>query len=274
MQHSYNPVSVELFVVRNTKLLLSIAVLIVTLSINSEALAIQAKKLSYQLIASYPHNTDYFTQGLYYDAPYLYESTGLYKKSRLIQYQLKDKQLKLLKEKRLPDNIFAEGLVAHQEQLILLTYKAQRAFVFDKQTFKVIKQFNYQGQGWGLTYGMNQFFMTNGSQQLLIRDRDDFSIVHQLPITFNGKALPYVNEMEWVNGLIVANIWYDKRIVWINPFSAKVHAYLDLTDLMKQYGLDANKDHVLNGIAYDKDNDIFYITGKNWPLLFAIKVNF
>lgn len=238
------------------------------------ALASDAKQLSYQVVSTFPHNKDYFTQGLVYKSPYLYESTGQYKKSRLIKYLFQKGQLKLVKEKRLPANIFAEGLTWHDEQLYLLTYRKQRLLIYDPKTFAQTATKSYRGEGWGLVSALGKLYMTNGDDQLYVRSKESFKLIHQQTISFNQRPLKHANELEWVKGYIAANIWYDLRIVFIEPFTGRVKAYIDLSELVRKYNIDMSQGQVANGIAYNADENLLYVTGKNWPKLFALSINF
>ncbi len=232
----------------------------------------QAKQLDFKVLFTLPHSTENFTQGLIYEAPYLYESTGLYSKSKLIKYRLNSQSIEKVKELALPKNIFAEGISIHEDSIVMLSYKQQKAWVFDKETFQQLKQFAYKGEGWGLTSGLGKYVMSNGSDKLLFRSKNDFSLKHQLPIKFKGQAVSKLNELDWYKGLVVANIWYDNRLIFINPFSGQVVYYIDLTALMQQYAKDVGKGNVANGVAYNLEDDTLYVTGKNWAKIFAIRL--
>lgn len=233
-----------------------------------------ANKLSYQVLYSLPHNTHYFTQGLVYEKPFLYESTGLYGQSKLIKYKLHQQQLQTLQVTELDKSIFAEGLALDDDNLVLLSYKKGKAWVYDREKFQLIKEYQYQGEGWGLTSALGKFYMSNGSSKLILRSKKDFTLLHTLPVTFNNKPLAKINELEWVKGYIAANIWYEQRIVLINPFSGKVEAYIDLSRLIKANNIATDNDNVANGIAYNTEKNILYVTGKRWSKIFALSVDF
>ncbi len=265
-----------LFVARSChRFAISIVLLFSLLNFSSLTIAAsKAIKLPYKVLYTLPHNKSYFTQGLLYEAPYLYESTGLYKQSKLVKYKVEKNNIQTLRVESLNESVFAEGLALDGDNLVLLSYKQGKARVYNKNNLQYVKGYQYQGEGWGLTFGLGKFYMTNGSDQLLVRSKKDFSLSHRTPVLFNTERLSSLNELEWIKGYVAANIWYDPRIVLISPFSGQVVAYFDLSKLIDQYQLDINDGNVANGIAYDEVNNVLYVTGKRWPIIFVLKPSF
>lgn len=213
------------------------------------------------------HNPQFFTQGLIIENGFVSETTGQYGKSVLATYKLGEAaQLKL----KLSNHYFGEGLSKFQQRYFWLSWKAGTAFEIDATDFSLIKTHAYEGQGWGLTHNNSQLIMSNGSSNIAFKDADSFKTTRTIAVSYKGKPVPYLNELEWVNGYILANIWRDDRIVKIDPKSGEVLKNYDLSELRNYFS--APKTDVLNGIAYDKQHDKLYVTGKNWPVLFEVKL--
>ncbi|HUO15752.1 MAG TPA: glutaminyl-peptide cyclotransferase [Verrucomicrobiae bacterium] len=225
---------------------------------------------SYQVVNVYPHDPHAFTQGLIYVDGHLYESTGEYGTSSL---RMEDLQTgKVLQRHDLPAEYFGEGLTDWGSTLIQLTWKAHKAFVYDRFSFTVLRTFEFAGEGWGLTHDDTQLILSNGSSTLQFLDPKTFRVTRRLKVTDeNGRAVDSLNELEYIRGEIYANIWHRDEIARISPRTGKVVGWIDLSGIIDKREL-ASPEAVLNGIAYDKAGDRLFVTGKLWPKLFEIKV--
>lgn len=227
-----------------------------------------AEKIEYRIIASYPHAKSSFTQGLEFYEGYLYEGTGLYGRSSLKKLDLKTGRT--LKEKKLAGLYFGEGITILDGKIYQLTWKKGKLFIYDLN-LNLQKVLNYNGEGWGLTNNGSSLIMSDGSEYIYYRDPASFQILKRIKILFNGKELKDLNELEYINGYIYANVWQEDIIVKIDPGSGRVVSFLDLENILdkSKYNYDIN---VLNGIAYIEARDNLLITGKLWPKIFEIKL--
>ena len=230
---------------------------------------IQAKLISFKVVQSYPHDRNAFTQGLLWHDGVLYEGTGREGLSFVRRVDLKTG--KVLRQSQLPPEVFGEGLVLDDNRLIQITWQSGRAFVFDAKTFKPLGEWKYEGEGWGLTSDGEELIMSNGSSQLIFRDPKTFAEKRRVDVTFNGKPLKMLNELEWIDGQVWANVWQTDYIVRINPQSGAVEEYLDCSGLLSSNSR-VGKEDVLNGIAYDPQTKRIFLTGKLWPKLFEIRL--
>ena len=227
------------------------------------------EKLSYRLLGTIPHRQENFTQGLLYHGGYLYESTGKYGKSSL--KKIDPANGRILKKINLTPGYFGEGLALHGQRLVQLTWVSEKALVYNLEDFHFLGTFRYPGEGWGLTTAPEGFVMSNGSDCLWLVDFDRFQFQKRIRVTFRGRPLPYLNELEYVDGLIYANVLTSPRIYGIDPQNGKVQKLLDLTVLVEQNS-DGQPDTVLNGLAYDPAGQRWYVTGKNWPRIYILKL--
>jgi len=230
---------------------------------------IKPKTLHFRLINTFSHDPQAYTQGLVYENGVFYESTGEYGQSSLRKVDLKSGEVK--QSLNLAREIFGEGLASYGNNLIQITWKSQVAFVYDKQTFKQISKFNYLGEGWGIAYDGKKLIMSNGSEILTYYDTEYFTELGHIEVCDDKEAVRWLNELEYINGEIYANIYQEATIAVIDPLSGKVKAYLNLSSLIPEK-LKNDNDHVLNGIAYNPENGHLFVTGKNWPLLYEIQV--
>jgi glutamine cyclotransferase len=233
--------------------------------------------LTYTIIKTYPHDTTSFTEGLFWLNNKLYESTGNYGESELRVNDLATGKAE--KVVKLSKDYFGEGISIINNKLYQLTYKEQKVFVYDPTTFKKIKEFEWTtGQGWGMTHNDSELIIGTGSSNLYFVDPETFKVKHVTGVTDEMGPVTNINELEYVKGVVYANIWQTNTIIKIDPVSGKVLGKMDMTGLLDKAGAsypaswDAEGD-VLNGIAYDPAKNSFYITGKDWPLLFEIKLN-
>jgi len=223
----------------------------------------------YKIVNVYPHDPSAFTQGLIYEGGYLYEGTGLYGKSTLRKVELKTgKVLKLLS---LPAGYFGEGLTSWKGVLIQLTWREKKGFVYEKESFRLLSEFSYPTEGWGITHDDTQLIMSDGSASLYFLDPRTFAQVRKMEVRDRGTPVNGLNELEYVKGRLYANIWSTERIAIISPVTGRVEGWIDLTGLSGSMGHSPKID-VLNGIAYDRDKDRLFITGKFWSRLFEIEL--
>ena len=222
----------------------------------------------YQIVKVFPHDPKAFTQGLQYVDGALYEGTGQVGQSSIRKVELATGKV-LQRRDVLPPH-FGEGITVWKNDLIELTWQTHVAFVYDRATFAPKKQFNYPGEGWGLTQDAAGLIMSDGSDELRFLDPVTFAEKRRLKVTAAGAPLRNLNELEYVNGEIFANVWQTDYVARVAPDTGKVGAYVDLRGLLtpaERAGAD-----VLNGIAYDAGQDRLFVTGKWWPKLFEIKL--
>ncbi|MBX3709106.1 MAG: glutaminyl-peptide cyclotransferase [Gammaproteobacteria bacterium] len=223
----------------------------------------------YQIINTYPHNKNNFTEGLLLENGYLYESSGLYRKSRLQKIEVNSG--KILQTHSLPPQYFAEGITIFGDQLYQLTYREQTGFIYDKNTFALQKTFHYTGQGWGLTTDNKQLIMSNGSATLSFIDPQTLKISHSLLVAAKDQPIQSLNELEYINGKIYANVWPTSIIIIISPENGRVEGWFNISALKPTSGC-TSADCVANGIAYNEMDDTLLVTGKLWSHLYAIKI--
>ena len=225
-----------------------------------------------EIINTYPHNSNAFTQGLLFHNNKLYESTGVKGHSTLREVDLETGDV--TRHISLADEYFAEGLALANDKLIQLTWQSERAFVYDISTFKQEKRFSYKGEGWGLCFDGTDLYMSNGSSVIQKRDPENFKFIKNINITLHGNPVRQINELECVDKYIYANIWQTDTIIQIDKKSGKVIAEIDASNLLSaQERQNLNPEAVLNGIAYNEQNNTFYLTGKLWPKLFEVRFN-
>jgi glutaminyl-peptide cyclotransferase len=223
----------------------------------------------YEVVHAYPHDPHAFTEGLFYLNGFLYESTGLERQSSIRKVILDTGQV--VQRVDVPPEYFGEGIVNWKSRLFSLTWKNQVGFVYDLATFKVRRRFAYTGEGWALTQDGKQLIMSDGTPQLRFLNPDTLAETRRVTVTYEGKPVPSVNELEWVKGRIYANVWQTDIMIMIDPSSGEITGVVNLAGLLspaeRQQGTD-----VLNGIAYDAAHDRLFVTGKYWPKLFEIRV--
>jgi len=223
----------------------------------------------YKVVNIYPHDPSAFTQGLIYENGFLYEGTGLYGKSTLRKVELKTG--KILNLLPLPADYFGEGLTSWKGHLIQLTWREGTGFVYERESFRFLREFSYPTEGWGITHDDTHLIMSDGSASLYFLDPGTFARVGKMEVRDRGTPVTGLNELEYVKGKIYANIWSTERIAIISPATGYVEGWIDLTGLSGSMGHSPKID-VLNGIAYDNEKDRLFITGKLWPRLFEIRL--
>jgi glutamine cyclotransferase len=222
----------------------------------------------YQVIKTYPHDRAAFTQGLQYLDGVFYEGTGLNGESSIRRVEVATG--KVLQRQEVPAQYFGEGITVFGNELFELTWQSGVAFVYDKKTFKQTQTYRYVGEGWGLTSDGKRLIFSDGTQFLRFIDPATFKEAGRVTVTDAGRPIYNLNELEWINGEVWANIWQTDRIARIDPTTGRVNSWLDMRDLlsvMERAGTD-----VLNGIAYDEKGSRIFVTGKLWPKVFEIKV--
>lgn len=223
--------------------------------------------LGYRVVASFPHDDEAFTQGLAWDRGDLLEGTGLYGKSRLRRVELETGRV--LKEVRLRKEYFGEGIAVVGDRIIQLTWRSQRGFVYDRVSFQRIGSFTLQGEGWGITWDGARLIVSDGTDTLRFLDPGTFAETGKLRVRHGNTPVMKLNELEYIKGLIYANVWGDDLVACISPKTGLVVQWIDLKGILSPRAV--GKDEVLNGIAYDPEGDRIFVTGKRWPRLFAIE---
>lgn len=223
----------------------------------------------YKVINSYPHDSRAFTQGLFYNNGFLYESTGQETESSLRQVEIVTG--KVLRQLNLESSLFGEGITLYGDRIFHVTWRNKVGFVYEKETFRLINKIYYPTEGWGLTTMGDKIVMGDGSNVLYFYEPEMFTVVSRIEVYDNEKKIDSLNELEYVDGELWANMWMKDQIARIDPLSGKVLAYIDLGGLLPQEERNNNTD-VLNGIAWDKETNRIFVTGKNWPKLYEIKV--
>ena len=223
---------------------------------------------SYRVVDSYPHDKNAYTQGLVVQDGVLYEGTGLHGRSTLRRVHLETGQVRQLY--RLPYRYYGEGLTVHGDKLIQLTWKSRTGFVYDKSSFELLRTFTYPTEGWGITSDGKRLIMSDGTANLYFLDPETFEEIHRVEVHDGGSPVTRLNELEYIQGEILANVWRTDRIARISPETGRVTGWIDLEGLSRTY--QRGRDDVLNGIAYDAQTGRLFITGKLWPKLFEIEV--
>jgi glutamine cyclotransferase len=236
----------------------------------STAFAAATPVYTYQVVRIFPHDPTAFTEGLFYQDGYLYESTGLEGQSSIRKEKLDAAEV--VQRIAIPDQYFGEGVVAWKGRLIELTWRSQIGFIYDLASFKKIGEFHYPGEGWALTKDDHRLIMSDGTPDIRFLDPLTLKQIGTLHVTDQGRPVENLNEVEWVKGQIYANIWQTDRIARIDPRTGHVLGWIDLTGLLNPADRVVGETDVLNGIAYDAKGDRLFVTGKNWPKLFEIRL--
>ena len=229
----------------------------------------QPDKLGYQIVSSRPHDGTAYTQGLQLTGGRLFESTGQYGESTV--RELEPATGKILRKRPLAKTVFGEGLSIIGNEMWVLTWKENTVYVLDLDTFKPIRTHTYKGEGWGLTTDGKQLIMSDGSSDLRFINPKDFTVVRTLAVKDGKSSVIHLNELEWIDGQIYANIYQTNKLARISPKTGQVTGWLELAGLKKQL-TQPHRAEVLNGIAYDKTSGNLLVTGKYWPQMFEIKV--
>ncbi len=222
----------------------------------------------YQVVNTYPHDREAFTQGLQYKDGFLYEGTGLNGRSSLRKVKLETGVV--LQKLSLPGQYFGEGISIIGDRIVQLTWQSEVGFVWGLKDFKLQRQFSYKGEGWGLTTDGKNLYFSDGTDEIRVLDGNTLTETRRIRVRENGRPVRDLNELEWVEGKILANVWQTDRIVKVNPLDGRVTGSVDLSGLLS-IGERAGTD-VMNGIAYDAVGKRLFVTGKLWPKVFEIKL--
>ena len=227
------------------------------------------KKYGYKIVHTYPHDREAFTQGLFYDNGLLFEGTGQEAGSSIREVELETGNIR--RQLNLESSLFGEGITLYNDRIYQVTWENKVGFVYEKSTFNLIKKLYYATQGWGLTTVNDHIVMSDGSSVLYFFDPEMFTVISRLEVYDNEKKVDQLNELEYINGEIWANIWQTDLIARIDPESGKVNSYIDLKGILPDKEKKPETD-VLNGIAYDAQGSRIFVTGKKWPKLYEIKI--
>jgi glutaminyl-peptide cyclotransferase len=224
----------------------------------------------YTVVHRYPHDPKAFTEGLFYDDGYLYEATGEYEGAGVRKVRLETGEI--VQQRDVPTGYFGEGIIFAGPYLLQLTWQQGVGFLYDRSTFELKGTLHYPGEGWALTRDAKHLYMSDGTPVIRVLDPDTFQPTSTITVTDHGEPVQQVNELEWVKGVIYANVWQTSRIARIDPKTGHVIDWIELAPLVAQQHVGNDPDAVLNGIAYDEKHDRLFVTGKRWSNLYEIKV--
>lgn len=235
--------------------------------------SLQPTIYDYTVVNIYPHDPNAFTQGLVYQDGVFYEGTGLYGRSSLRKVAPETGQV--LQQHDLDETFFGEGIAVLGDEIYQLTWQNGVGFVYDRETFAEKRRFTYATEGWGLTHDGEHLIMSDGTPIIYFRDPATLEEARRITVTVNGEPVMRLNELEYIDGKILANIWQTDYMVRIDPATGVVDGVYDFTGLLAQAppATTATAPDVLNGVAYDHENDRFFVTGKLWPALFEVKLH-
>jgi glutamine cyclotransferase len=223
----------------------------------------------YEVVNTFPHDAQAFTQGLIFQDGQFIESTGLERHSTLRRVELQSG--KVLQKIDVPPYFFAEGMTLFGGKIYQLTWKGEKGFIYDPKTFDKLGEFKYTGEGWGLTHDADSLILSDGSDEIRFIDPSTYQVKRTISIVDAGEPVVEINELEYVRGEIYANVWHENRIARIDPSNGRVKGWIDLSGILKP-GEVTDEEAVLNGIAYDEQSDRLFVTGKLWPKIFEIKL--
>ena len=222
---------------------------------------------TYKIINVFPHDPEAFTEGLAFENGIMYEGTGLRGESSIRKVDLETG--KILQIYKLPSQYYGEGITIYKDTIIQLTMDSEKGFIYNKNSLELLQEFTYAGEGWGITHDESRIIMSDGSSTLKLLDPATMKTTSSIKVSDNGVPVTMINELEYVNGKIYANIWQTNKIAIIE-LDGQVSGWIDLTGLLdrQKYG---NTPDVLNGIAYDVKTGRLFMTGKLWPVIFEIE---
>ena len=230
-----------------------------------------AEKFTYQIVNTFPHSKTHYTQGLEFYNGFIYEGTGENGSSGIFKTDLKTGNT--IQSQMLDEKYFGEGITILNDKIYQLTYRAQKGFVYQLSDFAVIDSFQFKSkEGWGLANDGTNLIMSDGTHVLTWLNPNDFTIVKTLQVANNKEVINYLNELEFINGIIYANVYTTDLIVQIDPNTGKILSEINMAGIIDIYKNTQDKIDYLNGIAYDKKTDLLFVTGKLWPKLFEIKL--
>ena len=224
---------------------------------------------TYTIVHTFSHDPEAFTQGLVYEDGFLYEGTGLFGRSSLRKVELETGNV--LQRCDLPAEFFGEGVTIYGDNIIQLTLQSNVGFVYNKETFELLREFSYPTEGWGITHDGEHLIMSDGTPMLYFLNPETFAQVHRMMVFENDVPVWGLNELEYIEGQIYANVWPTERIARIAPQTGQVIGWIEMEGLLTSQDHGEEVD-VFNGIAYDPTNRRLFVTGKCWPKLFEIKL--
>jgi glutamine cyclotransferase len=229
----------------------------------------RTREYTFEVVRQFPHDATAYTQGLTYHAGYLYEGTGINGRSSLRQVRVETGGT--VRKVDLPPEFFGEGITVVKNEVVQLTWLSHVGFLYNLSDFHLIRRFSYSGEGWGLTTNGRELFMSDGTAEIRVLEPNTLAEKRRIRVHDGTTSVAKLNELEFVEGEILANVWQTDRIARISPQTGEVVGWIDLTGLLSSvYRL--GPDAVLNGIAYDADRKRLFVTGKLWPVLFEINV--
>ena len=231
--------------------------------------AVEPTFYTYEVVAEYPHLRTSYTQGLQFIDGELWEGTGEYGRSQLLRTDLASG--KVLQSKKLSKEEFGEGITILGDKIYQLTWLNGKLHIYDKATLRHLATHTYKGEGWGLTTDGKKLYMSDGTNYIRVLNPETLAQERRLGVTLRGESLQYLNELEWIDGKIWANVYTTDHIVIINPENGVVEGVVNLSGILPEKERDSRTD-VLNGIAYDSATKRIFVTGKNWSKLFEIKL--
>lgn len=229
----------------------------------------QVPVYGYEVVQSWPHDSQSFTQGLVFHDGVLYESAGMYGQSTLRRVELESGKVK--KKTKLNNDVFAEGLTLFGDRLYQLSWTNQKGFIYAVKDFAKLGEFTYEGEGWGLTNDGTHLILSDGTNSLRFLEPSTGKLVRMVTVMEGRRRIYELNELEYVKGEVWANVWHTDRIARIDPVTGKLLGWIDLTGLLPA-AKQQNAENVLNGIAYDPATDRIFVTGKRWSRLFEIRL--
>jgi glutamine cyclotransferase len=224
---------------------------------------------SFKVVNTFPHDVRAFTEGLVFDKDVLYEGTGLYGESSIRRVDVATG--KITQVYNLPIKHYGEGITIFKDRIVQLTLESNTGFVYDKNSFTLLREFSYPTQGWGITHDGSHLIMSDGTSTLYLLDAEDYRVTGKIAVRDDGVPLEMINELEYIGGKIYANIWKTDNIAIIDPESGRVTGWINLSGLLSKSDYGPYTD-VLNGIAYDAGTGRLFVTGKLWPKMFEIKL--
>ncbi|HEY7913069.1 MAG TPA: glutaminyl-peptide cyclotransferase [Blastocatellia bacterium] len=226
-------------------------------------------RYSYEVVNKYPHDTEAFLQGLVYHDSGFYESTGGNGQSSLRRVELESGRV--LKKVMLAEEDFGEGLALVEDKLVQLTWQSGKGYVYDRDTFRKLREFSYSMEGWGLAFDGKRLILSDGSNTLTFLDPRTYQVIGKLNVTLGGRPLTKINELEFIEGEIWANVWHEEVLLRIDPATGAVNSMVDLRGLRPRETVQ-DTEAVLNGIAYDPVARRIFVSGKRWPSIFEIRI--
>lgn len=236
---------------------------------NNSAVKVAPQMVDIEVVKSFDHQQSAYTQGLQFEDGVMWEGTGEYGSSRLQYTDMATGRVTVVAT--LPDNHFGEGITLLGDRIYQLTWQNGIMYIYDRKTLKKVDTKRYKGEGWGLTTDGQWLYMSDGTPDIRVLDPVTLEVKRRISVVCNGASLPYLNELEWIDGKIWANVYTLNQIVIINPENGIVEKVVNLEGLLPESEYTPTTD-VLNGIAYDKESGRIFVTGKNWSKLFEIRL--